>query len=124
MCEAALTALLVQLLLRAIPFRMIAPHLNTGAKGEAAAGYGKTLAAVTWAVAAIGRRTKWRNRCLVDAITAKWMLKRRGIQAKLSLGLAKDEAKQLQAHAWLQVGPSIITGENDHQRFQVMSTFE
>ena len=55
---------------------------------------------------AINRANKlafWKNVCLVQSFTARWMLNRRKIPSKLSIGVAHDENKNLIAHAWIKV---------------------
>lgn len=50
----------------------------------------------------ISRHVFWTNTCLVRSIVVKLLLRRRGIEAILYLGLAKDVQGQLKAHAWLK----------------------
>jgi Transglutaminase-like superfamily len=81
-----------------------------------------TLQAVGRAVAAASRHTPWESACLVQAIAAKLMLKRRGIPSTLYLGVTKED-NRLTAHAWLRSGPFVLTGGTGRQRFTVISTF-
>ena len=56
---------------------------------------------------AVNRANKlafWKNVCLVQSFTARWMLQRRKIPSRLSIGVAHDENKKLIAHAWLKAG--------------------
>ena len=71
----------------------------------------------------VGRWFRWRNACLVNAIVAKLMLRRRGIPSKLFLGLAKDAQRNLKAHAWLTNGEYVITGGHHHTQYVVMTSF-
>jgi hypothetical protein len=50
------------------------------------------------------RLSLWKNRCLVQSIAGRWMLQRRGIGSRLSLGVDLDKDKKLIAHAWLKAG--------------------
>jgi Transglutaminase-like superfamily len=81
-----------------------------------------TLQAVAHAVAATSRYTPWESACLVQAVTAKLMLKRRGIPSTLYLGVAR-EGNRLTAHAWLRSGSFVLTGGAGRQRFTIISTF-
>jgi hypothetical protein len=107
-----------------IPFRRIAPYL--GQQHETPAtdtpALRLTLQRVARAVATVSQHTSWESTCLVQAMAAKLMLKRRGIYSTLYLGVLK-EAKGLAAHAWLRSGSLILTGGSGHQRFTVISTF-
>ena len=56
---------------------------------------------------AIGRATvvsPWKNKCLISSLVARWMLRRRGIDSQLSLGVAKGANGKTIAHAWLKSG--------------------
>ena len=87
--------------------------------GEPAAGL------VGWAVQAAARRTPWDSACLAQALTATWMLKRRGGSGVLYLGVRQEigERKEFQAHAWLRSGPRIVTGAAGHELYQVIARF-
>jgi hypothetical protein len=45
----------------------------------------------------------WKNVCLVKSVSARWMLNRRNIPSKLSLGVLHDKNGNLIAHAWVKV---------------------
>lgn len=56
---------------------------------------------------AVNRANKlafWKNICLVQSFTARWILSRRKISSRLSIGVTHDENKKLIAHAWIKVG--------------------
>jgi hypothetical protein len=124
--EALLSIAIARLMLALTPFSWIAPRL-----GQERAESGVSLPSeqialarqIGWAVEAVTRRVAWRNKCLSQAIAAQMLLKRRNIPYTLYLGVAKDEHKDLAAHAWLRCGPAIITGRLGYQRFTVVSTF-
>ena len=78
---------------------------------------------IGWAVRAMARRTPWESACLVRAVAAKRMLRRRGIPSTLYLGLARDESRELEAHAWLRCGSHLLAGQPGHERYAVVSTF-
>ena len=104
-----------------LPFRLIAPRLGvTHAETPPAGGLPPRSRGVAWAVAAAARRTPWRSGCLEQAIAAKAMLRRRGIQSTLYLGVARDPVA---AHAWLRVGDLNVTGGPDVARYSVVASF-
>lgn len=47
--------------------------------------------------------------CLPQALTARWMLARRGTAAELHLG-ARDTASEIELHAWVTVSDIRVTG--------------
>lgn len=77
------------------------------------------------AVSSAANYTPWGSVCLPQAVTAKWMLKRRRIPATVYLGVMKDETKseKLAAHAWIRCGHIILTGAKGHHQYTVVSTF-
>jgi len=109
-----------------VPFRRITPYLGRHmacSPEKIDLESRETARRIAWAVNTAGRHLPWECRCLAQAVTGKWMLRRRGIPATLYLGLAKDDAKQLNAHAWLRSGDVILTGREEINRFTVISTF-
>ncbi len=79
------------------------------------------VARVRWAVAAAARHLPWRPVCLPQAVTAQWMLRRRGIPSTLYLGA--DPTRGYDAHAWVRAGTTIVAGGPREDRFAVVSTF-
>ena len=61
----------------------------------------------------------WKNQCLVMCIASRWMLQRRHINSLLSLGVAFDGDKKLQAHAWIRAHDFDIVekGGNYHELY-------
>jgi hypothetical protein len=76
---------------------------------------------VQWSVAAAARLLPWKPVCLPQAVTAQWMLRRRGIPSTLYFGT--DPSNQYAAHAWVRAGQIVVTGGDDPRRFTVVSTF-
>ncbi len=56
-------------------------------------------------------RTTWESKCLVRALTAQHLLKRKEVPSTLYLGCGKEEERMI-AHAWLRVGDMYVTGGN------------
>jgi hypothetical protein len=75
------------------------------------------------AVVTMSRHTPWESQCLVQAIAAKMMLRRRGVPSTLYLGVTKDDATGLSAHAWVRSGDVVLTGAAGRERFTVIATF-
>jgi hypothetical protein len=116
---------LARLAVLSLPCRWLFPLLGQRRHETAAADtptLHPTLRAVARAVAATSRRTPWESACLVQAIAAKLMLKRRGIPSTLHLGVAKEDSRFM-AHAWLRSGSFMLTGGAGRQRYTTISTF-
>jgi hypothetical protein len=76
---------------------------------------------VGWAVAAAARHLPWRTVCLPQALAARWLLQRRKVRSTLYLGIASAQARA--AHAWVCVGPLVVTGADQADGCTIISTF-
>lgn len=76
---------------------------------------------IQWAIRAVARRLPWHPVCLPQALTAQWMLRRRGVTSTLYLGIAPGS--RYDAHAWVRAGSLIVTGGPLRPEFVVVSTF-
>jgi hypothetical protein len=123
--EALVWLGLARLAVTVLPFRRIAPHLgdHMAESPEEEGAVVDDLPRVSWAVQAVSRRTPWESRCLVQAVAAQRMLRRRGIGSTLYLGVAKAGQTELEAHAWLRSGRVYLVGGQDRQRYKVVSSF-
>ena len=59
----------------------------------------------------ITEHTLWESKCLVRAMTARKLMKEKGIHSTLYLGVGKEEEKMV-AHAWIRCGRLYVTGGN------------
>lgn len=69
------------------------------------------------------KNTPWQSLCLVQALTAQRLLKKKGIENTVYLGLSKDKDQKVIAHAWIRCGDKIVVGEKGMQRFSVVAKF-
>ncbi|EDL48645.1 hypothetical protein ED21_30609 [Erythrobacter sp. SD-21] len=58
--------------------------------------------------------------CLPQALAARWMLGRRGIEASLYIGTQRDESGLPRVHAWRKVGEEWVTGLCDEERYSLL----
>ena len=122
--EALALCTVVSILLRVLRFSTVAPRLGRHMAESPTHHEGATsgqVARVRWAIAAAARYLPWKPVCLPQAVTAQWMLRRRGIPSTLYLGA--DPSRGYDAHAWVRVGGVIVTGGPRQDRFAVVSTF-
>lgn len=66
---------------------------------------------VSGRVSRSAKHTPWESKCLVRALTAQKLLKRKKIESTLYLGVGKENGTMV-AHAWLRVGAMYVTGGN------------
>jgi len=114
-------------LLLFFPFRRVAPRLGTPGRESECREFPREvqreLDRIAEAVRIASRVAWWDCKCLVRAMAAMRMLKRRGIASTLYLGAGRDEAGRLAAHAWLRSGSRYITGAEERNRFTVVGMF-
>ena len=124
--EAALFMALVRPAILLLPFRWIAPllgHERLESPLEISPAQVFKARQIGWAVVTMSYRTFWQATCLVQAVAAQLMLKRRGISGTIYLGAIKDKENKLLAHAWVRCGCEILTGASGSKQFTVIATF-
>jgi hypothetical protein len=78
------------------------------------------------AIQAVAGHTPWRSKCLEQAIAAKAMLRRRGVQNTLYLGVALDASgphRRIIAHAWVRSGTVHVTGGAGVDDYAVVASY-
>jgi hypothetical protein len=83
----------------------------------------KVIRKISWAIKLVSKCTPWESKCLVQALTAQKMLKRRKIGSTLYLGVNKDENNNMKAHSWLRSGQFIVTGGRYKSEFAEVARF-
>jgi hypothetical protein len=123
--EALYVSMLVKLIVTLVPLRWYARHLGTqhaiSPEVEQESDF-HLIFRVGQAIVRSRKTTPWPTRCFTDAITAKIMLRRRGLASTLYLGVDKKNEK-MTAHAWLRCGTLIVTGKKEMKKFTVVSSF-
>lgn len=75
-------------------------------------------------VMSVCNNTPWESKCLVQAISCKKMLQKKGIQTTLFLGVDPNfKTSKMEAHAWLKMGDYILTGKQGYERFKVVNFY-
>lgn len=82
----------------------------------------KYAAQVGMVVERMLNKTPWESKCLVKALTAQKLLKKRKIPTTLYLGVGKEDGKMI-AHAWLRCGEFFVTGGKECSRYAVVAQF-
>jgi hypothetical protein len=122
--EAAVWLGIARALVLVIPYRRVVSLLRLQDQEFTLAVPGeeqRVISQVTRTIATISAHTPWESNCLVRAIAAKVMLRRRRINSTLYLGV-KMEAKTLTAHAWLGRDRSVVIGDNNLATYTVVWT--
>jgi len=105
---------------RLMPFKR-AVRLGSRPLGENETG--RLTGDASWAVETAARYVPWRTVCFQKGIALQWMLRRRGVDARLHYGVGRDEAGDLRAHVWVAADDRVIIGGEEAQRFQQVATF-
>lgn len=100
--EAVMLGMAAKLMLLLFPLRVCISTMGKASIGTEADR--ETLLAIRMAIRRANRLAFWKNRCIVQSITARWMLRRRKISSVLTFGVMHDTHDQLIAHAWLKAG--------------------
>lgn len=111
----------------ALPFSRISPILGkhmdeTPQNSNLSSVQIQQVKNIRHAIEVVSKYTFWESKCMVKAITAMFMLKRRGIESTLYLGTAKEKGN-LTAHAWLRSGDFYVTGSDVMKKFTVVAKF-
>ncbi len=123
-CGLARAALLT------LPFRRLVPYMGAHAEQgscppEVSEDQQRLARRIGRLTALAAQYTPWQSACLVQALVAARLLAYYHIPYVLHLGVAKTTPPSdgFQAHAWLRVGPWIVTGREGYQAFTVVGTF-
>jgi len=116
---------IVRLLLLLVPFRYITVWLGKYMKESPYIDGTQDIFInrVGWAIQVVSKYTPWESKCLVQAITAKIVLRHKRLQNTMYLGVAKDREEQMIAHAWLRSGNKLVTGGRNSSMFTVVAKF-
>lgn len=116
----------IRLAVLVIPFRLLSKVL--GVKGKSTPedvpnSHVTTAAKIGWVAEAVGRHTPWTSKCLDRAITTQLLLRLFRVPSTLYLGVGKDDANHMIAHAWLRCGSQVVTGADEVHRVQTVAQF-
>ena len=123
--KATLLSALFRFLVLFIPFRKLAEKMGTLMMESAETISEKHTAIarrITGIVLRVSRNTPWESKCLIQALTAQFLLKDESIPSTLYLGIAKAEGKLI-AHAWLRSGADILIGGAVKDDFKCIAYF-
>jgi hypothetical protein len=122
--EAAAMLIIVRLGLRILPYRTARQLLDRSA-GPAAEGPSiEHVRRIARAVTVVARRLRG-STCLVQALAANVMLRRRGLASEISIGVRRSGSgtTKLEGHAWVEHDGTVILGAIDNLGdYRVMGT--
>ena len=71
---------------------------------------------VSWAVSAVSLYVPSAT-CLAQALSLQALLSQEGIHSDLRIGVARDDASGITAHAWLEIDGTVIIGGQERDRY-------
>ena len=75
---------------------------------------------IIWAVEAAGQHFPAVGTCLTQALAAYVLLRRRGCETNLRIGVSRDPTGKFAAHAWLEQEGAILIGEAWSKKYTPM----
>jgi hypothetical protein len=117
--ETAVLLGAVRLGLRVLPFRTVLRMVarmtpeKSGVEGADPASPGR----VAWAVAVAKNYMPGVTTCLAQALAAQVLLGRRGLPAKVRIGVDQHNKERFLAHAWVESNGRIVVGGEDVSRY-------
>ena len=70
----------------------------------------------SWAVSAVSPYVPSAT-CLAQALTLQVLLSQEGIHSDLGIGVARDDASGITAHAWAEIDGTVIIGGQERDRY-------
>lgn len=113
--------ILVELALRILPFMRLlnlSKKVFQKQKGEPAWDW-PSVVRMSWLVEVAGRYAPVKVTCLKKALVLSWLFGRRGTQAELQIGVARQQGG-LKAHAWLDLDGQVIIGHQELERYETL----
>lgn len=109
---SALLLVAIQSGLKFLPFHTVQrllTRISQSASSRQAADR-RSIRQVVWAVDTVSQRLPRISTCLTRGLVAQALLCRCGHPARLRIGVAHSDARQLQAHAWVEIDDTIVLG--------------
>ena len=109
-----------RLMLIVMPFDRLAARLSAKGTASSEKPDPEYLEKISFAVPAAANNVPWRSDCFPQAIAAHKLLKRRGYESTIHLGVEKASPDAIAGHAWLTCGEVVVVGGEDLDRYTEM----
>ena len=120
--EAAAAVCTAALVVKLLPFRWGVRLSSRRAGAVRGASPAEIISDVRWGIDVVTRWLPWTPVCIQRGLAGQWMLRRRGIDAKLHYGLA-TEAEELKAHVWVEAAGETLVGGEELVGYARVATF-
>ena len=105
-----------RLALTVVPLRVLCRHINRRQRANPGA---FTLPQATWGIGVVARRLPG-TRCLAKSLALQGLLRHAALHSELRIGVAKDSAGVLIAHAWVVCEGEPVAFDEDLSRFTAL----
>lgn len=119
-----------------IPFKRLKKYMgdvNKESSYEIDKSLYKELGRIKWAIEKVADKTPWQSKCLVQSLTAQFLLNHKKIDSTLYLGVSKrgkvfenieqgESKSDFIAHSWIRCGEVFVTGGSG-ENFAVVAKF-
>lgn len=122
LAEAAAALLVARFAVGVLPFRR-AVRLGSRGLRRGARTRTQRIEQVRWSIQAVAARLPWRAVCFDKGLALQWMLRGRGVDARLHYGVGYDRPGALSAHVWIAAGGEILIGGEEATRFKCVAVF-
>lgn len=119
--EIILISLLIRLCLLFLPFKTVISKTSLDIQLKVKINNNFNVNTFSYLLIKARRIIPWRFKCLEQALTIRYMLKRRNVTSVLYFGLKKES--KLEAHSWLEVNNKILIGNENIESYTVISKF-
>jgi hypothetical protein len=123
LAEASLALASAALVIHLLPFRRAIRFGSGGLSHSDHEASIKKLRRFERSVERAAALVPWRTVCLQKGLALQWMLRRRGIDARLHYGIGKDDVGALCAHVWVSAGAAMLIGSEQAPHFQTVATY-
>lgn len=125
LAESLILVLSIGLSLRLVPFRFFKNTFSKRLREKESHNQidWKQINLIVRSVRSVSRAFPFAS-CLPQALAAMFLIKLKGQQTELKIGVVKAEDKSLKAHAWLETKGRIIIGKlPSHRQYKVLDSF-
>ena len=108
---------IARIMLVVLPFRRLAARLSARSDFAQVEPDPELLQRIGRAVAIAANQVPWRSDCFPQTIAARMLLRRHGIESIVHIGVERVGDDELNGHAWLTCGETVVTGGTELHRY-------
>ena len=111
---------IARIILVVMPFRHLSVRLSTESDPTQVEPDQDLLQRIAYVISAAANNVPWRSDCFPQTIAARMLLKRFGYASTIHIGVDRVAEGELEGHAWLTCGETVVTGGAELDRYVEM----